>query len=54
MKQKTCMSCSHRQRWECGSKIIQYCGAIKSNRTFNGLKKIKCKDSACDLYNEIR
>ena len=49
---KTCNTCEHRQRWQCNSKIIQYCGARKSNRTDNGLLKIKCKDQACPLYEE--
>lgn len=46
----TCKTCKHREKWECGSKIIQYCGVRKSNRTENGLLKIKCKDAACPLY----
>lgn len=46
----TCNTCDHRQRWECNSKTIQYCGARKSNRTENGLLKIKCKNPACSLY----
>lgn len=46
----TCGECEHRQRWECGSKIIQYCGKRKSNRTDNGLLKIKCKNKACALF----
>jgi len=46
----TCNSCKHRQRWECGSKIIQYCGVRKSNRTENGLLKIKCNLKSCALY----
>lgn len=46
----TCRTCEHRQRWECNSKVIQYCGIRKSNRTDNGLLKIKCKDAACQLY----
>lgn len=49
---KTCGSCEHRQRWQCGGRIIQYCGARKSNRTDNGLLKIKCKDAACPLYKQ--
>ncbi len=49
---KTCKTCVHRERWEYGSKIIQYCGARKSNRTENGLLKIKCKNEACILYKE--
>lgn len=36
----------------CGSKVIQYCRKLKSNRTFNGLKKIKCNQEACDYYFE--
>lgn len=47
---KTCNTCAHRERWECGSKIIQYCGKITSNRTSNGKKKIRCKDEACFYY----
>ena len=46
----TCKFCEHRQRWECNSKVFQYCGVRKSNRTDNGLLKIKCKDAACDLF----
>jgi hypothetical protein len=50
----TCNSCEHRQRWECNSKVFQYCGVRKSNRTDNGLLKIKCKDAACPLYEPCR
>jgi hypothetical protein len=46
----TCNSCEHRQRWECNSKVFQYCGVRKSNRTDNGLLKIKCKTVACQVY----
>lgn len=46
----TCNTCEHRQRWQCNSKVFQYCGIRKSNRTTNGLLKIKCKDIACPLY----
>lgn len=46
----TCNSCEHRQRWQCNSKVFQYCGVRKSNRTNNGFLKIKCKDVACSLY----
>ncbi len=46
----TCNTCHHRQRWQCNSKVFQYCGIRKSNRTSNGLLKIKCKDKACQLY----
>lgn len=51
-EKKTCRTCVHRERWECGSKVIQYCRKLKSNRTFNGLKKIKCNQEACDYYFE--
>jgi len=46
----TCKTCENRQRWECNSKVFQYCAVRKSNRTDNGLLKIKCKDLACELY----
>lgn len=51
-KKKTCRTCVNRERWECGSKIIQYCRKLKSSRTFNGLKKIKCNQEACGYYFE--
>ena len=46
----TCNGCEHRQRHQCNSKVFQYCGVRKSNRTDNGLLKIKCKTVACPLY----
>jgi len=49
----TCKDCEHRQRWECNSKVFQYCGVRKSNRTSNGLLKIKCKDTSCPLFEII-
>jgi len=48
----TCLNCEHRQRHECNSKVFQYCGVRKSNRTNNGLLKIKCKDVACPLFKD--
>jgi len=50
---ETCLTCVHRERHECGDSIIQYCGVRKSNRTENGLLKIKCKDAACPAYKKI-
>ena len=47
-----CRTCQHRQRWHCGGSIIQYCGVRKSNRTFNGLLKIKVTNNACAAYKE--
>ena len=52
MKQKTCRHCSHRERWECGSKVVSYCNKQKSNRTENGMKKVKCTTLACGYYEE--
>ena len=49
---ETCNTCKHRQRWRCNSKVFQYCGVRKSNRTDNGLLKIRCKDKACDSYKK--
>lgn len=46
----TCNSCEHRQRWQCNSKVFQYCVVRKSKKTDNKLLKIKCKDAACPLY----
>lgn len=50
--EKTCLTCDHRQPIECGSKVIQYCGLIKSRYTNNGKLKIKCKNKACLSYKE--
>lgn len=50
---ETCRTCIHRQRWECGSKVISYCRMRKSNRTFNGLQKVKCNQQACSQYVKI-
>ena len=47
-----CRTCKHRQPWECGARVIQYCGVRKSNRTYNGLLKIKVTNSACMAYEE--
>ena len=49
---KTCLTCKNRQRYQCNSVVVQYCTVRKSNRTNNGLLKIKCKDKACILYDE--
>lgn len=47
---KTCRDCIHRQRWQCGGKVIQYCGVRNSNRTENKLLKIKAGNPACKLF----
>lgn len=49
---KFCRTCKHRERWQCGGSIIQYCGKRGSNRTFNGLLKIKVTNPACSYYEE--
>lgn len=48
----TCRSCRHRERWECESKVIQYCGKLRSGRTWNGKKKIKVTNAACGYYEK--
>lgn len=48
----TCRNCEHRERWQMGGRVIQYCGARRSSRTLNGLRKIKVTDKACALYKE--
>ena len=47
-----CRDCKACQAWECGSKVIHYCSQLRSNRTSNGLKKIKLKDTACMLFKK--
>lgn len=46
----TCRTCVHRQRWECGGRVIQYCRVRRNGRTFNGKLKIKVTNPACKLY----
>lgn len=53
-KGKTCLTCLHRERHECNSKVVQYCGLLKSNRTNNGQLKIKCKTPACIHYSPFK
>lgn len=47
-----CRNCEHIQAWRCNSKVFQYCGIRKSNRTSNGLLKVKCKNPACNLFKQ--
>lgn len=49
----TCRTCDNRERHQCGSKVIQYCGVRKSNRTLNGLLKIKVTMPACYAYKPM-
>ena len=50
---KTCRTCTHRQRWCLGPvRVGQYCGVRSSGRTSNGLLKIKVTNPACGLYKE--
>jgi len=48
---ETCRSCLNRERWQCNSKVIQYCGVRSSGRTRNKKLKIKCNQIACEFYN---
>ena len=50
--ENTCKNCKHRQPWQCGLRVIQYCGIRRSNRTNNGLLKIRCKDGACKMFEK--
>lgn len=51
--ENTCKDCVHRERWQCGGSIFQYCSVRTSNRTDNGLLKIKCKTEACSQFKKI-
>lgn len=48
MDGKTCRQCGHRLRACWGH--ASYCEARKSNRTLNGLLKIKANQPACILF----
>lgn len=47
-----CRTCKFRAPLQCGGTVIQYCAVRKSNRTWNGKLKIKCKTPACVLYKK--
>jgi len=49
---KKCNSCMFRERWAMGIGLetSQYCSVRPSNRTKNGLLKIKASDAACPKY----
>lgn len=48
----TCRSCIHRHSVHYGASVYQYCSITSSNRTNNGLLKIKCKTLACYKYKK--
>ena len=50
---ETCRHCDHRERWQCGGSVIQYCGLLSSNRTINKKLKIKCNKPACSFFSKI-
>lgn len=47
-----CKNCFHRKPYQCGGRVIQYCGARRSNRTFNGLQKTKVY-LTCHLFKRL-
>jgi hypothetical protein len=50
-RKEKCGSCVHIEKWEYGStRCGFYCNAVKSKKTTNGLLKVKCKNTACDLF----
>ena len=51
-KGKQCRTCKYLQKWACGGSFFFYCEIRKSNRTQNGLLKVKCKNEACNAYKE--
>ena len=48
---RCCNECRHGKRWQCGGKVFWYCHARTSNRTDNGLLKIKARQGACELFD---
>lgn len=48
----TCRDCGHREVWTYTNMIISYCNARPSNRTANGMEKVRAKDPACHRYEE--
>jgi hypothetical protein len=49
---RICYECQYGQRRQCGSKAIWYCRTRSSNRTDNGLLKIKARQDACRVFEE--
>jgi len=47
---KRCKDCKHIQKWQYGGSFFFYCGITKGRRTYNGLKKVKCKTPACGAF----
>ena len=50
----TCKDCIYRQPTQSSSKVIQYCSSTYSNRTNNGLKKIKIYMSCSKFKRDDR
>jgi hypothetical protein len=50
-RKEKCAECAYIQRWAAGGSFFHYCGARKSNKTDNGLLKVKCKSPACDNFH---
>ena len=48
--QTRCKYCAFCERLKCGSKNIFYCRKRKSNRTDNGLLKIKANKASCCFF----
>jgi len=49
-KKKRCKYCKHIEKWACGGSFFYYCGISTSNRTKNGLAKVKCNKPSCGAF----
>jgi len=49
-KKRRCKHCKHIEKWACGGSFFFYCGISRSNRTKNGLAKVKCNSPACGAF----
>jgi hypothetical protein len=49
--EEKCGGCAFIERWSCGGSFFYYCKARKSNRTDNGLLKVKRGNAACTAFS---
>lgn len=51
-KIETCRTCKHCERWHYDNVTINYCTVTHSNRTQNGMMKVKVTQAACGKYEK--
>jgi len=49
-RKRRCKHCKHIEKWACGGSFFYYCGISTSNRTKNGLAKVKLNKLSCGAF----